>query len=49
MHVSSWPEGYPELPGILARLDPLHPDEPTQSHIIHLASDGEILVSAAYP
>ncbi|CAL1704994.1 unnamed protein product [Somion occarium] len=43
MHVSSWPEGYPELPGILARLDPLHPDEPTQSHIIHLASDGEIL------
>lgn len=45
MHVSSWPEEYPELPTLLKRLESVHPDEPTQTHVLHLASDGEILVS----
>ncbi|KAI0082774.1 hypothetical protein K474DRAFT_1584763 [Panus rudis PR-1116 ss-1] len=43
MHVSSWPQSIPELPNILKRLAEIHPDEPTQTHILHLASDGEIL------
>ncbi|KAK7693678.1 hypothetical protein QCA50_003248 [Cerrena zonata] len=43
MHVSSWPEEYPEMPSLLDRLKSVHPDEPTQTHILHLASDGEIL------
>jgi alkylated DNA repair protein alkB homolog 7 len=44
MHVSSWPDDYPELPALLQRLRSVHPDQPTQTHILHLASDGEILV-----
>ncbi|KII88669.1 hypothetical protein PLICRDRAFT_41874 [Plicaturopsis crispa FD-325 SS-3] len=42
MHVSSWPD-IPELPPLLARLRQLHPDVDTQTHLLHLASDGEIL------
>ncbi|KAH8106766.1 hypothetical protein BXZ70DRAFT_914975 [Cristinia sonorae] len=42
MHVSTWPD-LPELEPLLDRLRALHPQEPTQTHILHLASDGEIL------
>lgn len=43
MHVSSWPADIPGLDRVLSRLRSLHPDEPTQTHVLHLASDGEIL------
>ncbi|KAI0780747.1 hypothetical protein BD413DRAFT_499818 [Trametes elegans] len=43
MHVTSWPEDMPEVPSILERLRSVHPDEDTQTHILHLSSDGEIL------
>ncbi|OSD08678.1 hypothetical protein PYCCODRAFT_1380442 [Trametes coccinea BRFM310] len=43
MHVTSWPEDIPELPPLLERLRQIHPDQDTQTHILHLASDGEIL------
>ncbi|OCH86559.1 hypothetical protein OBBRIDRAFT_220068 [Obba rivulosa] len=43
MHVTSWPESIPEIGSLLARLRALHPDEETQTHILHLASNGEIL------
>ncbi|TCD66682.1 hypothetical protein EIP91_001036 [Steccherinum ochraceum] len=42
MHVSAWPD-VPGLEPLLERLRSLHPQEPTQTHILHLASDGEIL------
>ena len=35
----------PELPPLIERLRSLHPGEETQTHILHLASDGVILVS----
>ena len=38
MHLSSWPES-----DILERLRSLCPAEKTQMHLLHLASDGEIL------
>lgn len=44
MHVSSWPES--EIPGLFAlleRLRSLCPTQDTQTHLLHLASDGEIL------
>jgi len=44
MHVTSWPES--EVPGLstlLTRLHNLCPTADTQTHILHLASDGEIL------
>lgn len=44
MHVSTWPE-MPGLDSLFDRLRQLHPQEPTQTHILHLASDGEIFVS----
>ncbi|KAI0673039.1 hypothetical protein C8Q78DRAFT_969508 [Trametes maxima] len=43
MHVTSWPEDMPELPPLLHRLRQVHPDQDTQTHILHLASNGEIL------
>ncbi|KAI0647232.1 hypothetical protein C8Q79DRAFT_614221 [Trametes meyenii] len=43
MHVTSWPEDMPELPPLLHRLRQIHPDQDTQTHILHLASNGEIL------
>ncbi|KIP08164.1 hypothetical protein PHLGIDRAFT_104744 [Phlebiopsis gigantea 11061_1 CR5-6] len=42
IHVSSWPDDQPELQRLLQRLQELHPPVPTQTHILHLASDGEI-------
>ena len=47
MHVSSWPYDSLTLTLLLQRLHALHPHEPTQTHILHLASDGEILVRTA--
>ena len=44
MHVSAWPDE-PGLNKILERLHSVHPQQPTQTHILHLASDGEIFVS----
>ncbi|KAH9951957.1 hypothetical protein B0H21DRAFT_715040 [Amylocystis lapponica] len=43
MHVTSWPEDVPGLPAVLKRLRTLHPHQETQIHLLHLASDGEIL------
>ncbi|KAI9065095.1 hypothetical protein FKP32DRAFT_1590852 [Trametes sanguinea] len=43
MHVTSWPDDIPELPPLLERLRQVHPDQDTQTHILHLASNGEIL------
>ncbi|KAI0636790.1 hypothetical protein C8Q77DRAFT_1094645 [Trametes polyzona] len=43
MHVTSWPEDMPDLPSLLDRLRTVHPDQDTQTHILHLASKGEIL------
>jgi alkylated DNA repair protein alkB family protein 7 len=43
MHVTSWPES--ETPGLSLVLDRLHslcPTQPTQTHLLHLASHGEI-------
>lgn len=42
LHVSSWPEDQPRLTELLNRLRQFHPEEPTQYHVLHLASDGEI-------
>ncbi|KAH7929799.1 hypothetical protein BV22DRAFT_1043721 [Leucogyrophana mollusca] len=44
MHVSSWPESEVSgLSSILSRLRTLHPTGDTQTHLLHLASTGEIL------
>ncbi|KAH9857059.1 hypothetical protein C2E23DRAFT_720601 [Lenzites betulinus] len=43
MHVTSWPEDISELPPLLERLRELHPEQDTQTHILHLASSGAIL------
>ncbi|CAA7267903.1 unnamed protein product [Cyclocybe aegerita] len=44
MHLSSWPvERYPELQRILDRLYSLCPTQDVQTHILHLASYGDIL------
>lgn len=45
MHVSSWPSNNPSLTKVLGRLKSMHPPQKTQTHILHLASDGEILVN----
>ncbi len=45
MHVTAWPDNNPELARVLGRLQNLHPTQETQTHILHLASDGEIFVS----
>ena len=44
MRLTSWPE--PDLHGltpVLARLQVLYPSQNTQTHLLHLASSGEIL------
>ncbi|KDQ60664.1 hypothetical protein JAAARDRAFT_55397 [Jaapia argillacea MUCL 33604] len=44
MHITSWPEAEVEgLSPILNRLKALYPSTDTQTHLLHLASDGEIL------
>ncbi|RDB20948.1 Alpha-ketoglutarate-dependent dioxygenase alkB 7, mitochondrial [Hypsizygus marmoreus] len=44
MHLSSWPESEsPDLVAVLMRLYSLCPTEDTQTHLIHLATLGEIL------
>jgi alkylated DNA repair protein alkB homolog 7 len=44
MHVTSWPESdVPGLPPLIERLQKLCPTPDTQTHILHLASNGEIL------
>ncbi|KAI0093566.1 hypothetical protein BDY19DRAFT_917654 [Irpex rosettiformis] len=42
IEVSSWPDESLEFLHILDRLKSLHPPQPTLTHILHLASDGEI-------
>ncbi|KAI0748305.1 hypothetical protein C8Q80DRAFT_731064 [Daedaleopsis nitida] len=42
MHVTSWPEDVPEVIPLLERLRGIHPKQDTQTHILHLASDGQI-------
>lgn len=44
MHVSSWSQDSLELRPLLDRLLSVHPLAETQTHLLHLASDGEILV-----
>jgi alkylated DNA repair protein alkB family protein 7 len=41
MHLTSWPD-IPELPPILDRLHALFPPQDVQTHLLHLASNGEI-------
>ncbi|KAJ3977670.1 hypothetical protein EV361DRAFT_787839 [Lentinula raphanica] len=44
MHLASWPTTeYPELIPILSRLHSKLPSADIQTHLLHLASDGEIL------
>ncbi|PIL24160.1 hypothetical protein GSI_13913 [Ganoderma sinense ZZ0214-1] len=43
MHVTAWPDDIPEVVPLLQRLGTIHPHQDTQTHIIHLASDGVIL------
>ncbi|KAI6150914.1 hypothetical protein BKA82DRAFT_4121461 [Pisolithus tinctorius] len=44
MHLSSWGESQTlDLSRVLNRLHTLYPSENTQTHILHLASEGEIL------
>ncbi|PCH38144.1 hypothetical protein WOLCODRAFT_136066 [Wolfiporia cocos MD-104 SS10] len=43
MHVSTWPSDFAGLSSIIERLQTLYPSHDTQTHILHLASDGEIL------
>lgn len=42
MHVTSWPDVF-GLPSLVDRLRSLCPTPHTQTHILHLASNGEIL------
>ncbi|KAJ7702307.1 hypothetical protein B0H17DRAFT_140120 [Mycena rosella] len=43
MHLTSWPcDTNPELPPILNRLHSLFPPQDVQTHLLHLASNGEI-------
>lgn len=44
MHVTAWPDDMPEVIPLLERLGRIHPNQDTQTHILHLASDGVILV-----
>ena len=44
MHVTSWPtEDLPKISPILDRMKSLVPSVPTQTHILHLGTSGEIL------
>jgi len=42
MHLTAWPSDVPELPPILERLHSLFPPQDIQTHLLHLASNGEI-------
>ncbi|KAJ7445705.1 hypothetical protein B0H11DRAFT_2086455 [Mycena galericulata] len=43
MHLTSWPSSdFPGLPSILERLHSLFPPQDIQTHLLHLASNGEI-------
>ncbi|KAI0729263.1 hypothetical protein C8Q72DRAFT_884518 [Fomitopsis betulina] len=42
-HVSSWPDDVEGLSGALDRLRGIYPSPDVQTHLLHLASDGEIL------
>ncbi|KAJ7090287.1 hypothetical protein B0H15DRAFT_257502 [Mycena belliarum] len=41
MHLTTWPD-VPELPSILSRLHSLFPPQDVQTHLLHLATHGEI-------
>jgi alkylated DNA repair protein alkB homolog 7 len=43
MHVSAWPEGLDGLSDVLGRLLQLCPTREVQTHVLHLASYGDIL------
>ncbi|EPS93684.1 hypothetical protein FOMPIDRAFT_130573 [Fomitopsis schrenkii] len=43
IHVSSWPDDVEGLSGALDRLRGIYPSPDVQTHLLHLASDGEIL------
>lgn len=45
MHLTSWQEDVPGLAPLLERLKSLYYGSDIQTHLLHLASDGEILVS----
>ncbi|KAJ6606490.1 hypothetical protein DFH09DRAFT_10078 [Mycena vulgaris] len=42
MHLTSWPSDVPELSPILDRLHSLFPPQDVQTHLLHLATNGEI-------
>jgi alkylated DNA repair protein alkB homolog 7 len=42
MHISSWSQDTPGLQSLLHRIRQFHPDEETQTHLLHLASKGDI-------
>ncbi|KAJ7724083.1 hypothetical protein DFH07DRAFT_274849 [Mycena maculata] len=42
MHLTSWPSDIPGLPSILTRLHSLFPPQDVQTHLLHLATNGEI-------
>jgi alkylated DNA repair protein alkB family protein 7 len=42
MHVTSWPNDVPGLSPLIDRLRSLCPTPDTQTHILHLATNGEI-------
>ena len=43
MHVTSWPADTPDLKPIIDRIQAMCPTKDIQTHLVHLASDGEIL------
>jgi alkylated DNA repair protein alkB family protein 7 len=42
IHVTAWPDDDSELLRLLRRIEKFHPDEATQTHLLHLGSEGEI-------
>ncbi|CCL99328.1 uncharacterized protein FIBRA_01346 [Fibroporia radiculosa] len=42
-HVTAWPTDVAGLHTVLSRLQGLFPSQDTQTHLLHLAADGEIL------
>jgi alkylated DNA repair protein alkB family protein 7 len=42
MHLASWPSGNSRLDAVVDRLQAACPTKDTQTHLLHLASDGEI-------
>jgi alkylated DNA repair protein alkB homolog 7 len=45
MHLSAWPtdEEFPGLGAVVKRIHSMCPTKETQTHLLHLASDGDIL------